>query len=72
MNDIVPLQRGSFGSLSEADVAFFRSILPDGERVVTEEAALDAVNVDWLKMVRGQSKLLLRPRSTQEVSQILR
>jgi len=57
--------------VTDSDVSFFRSLLPDGERVVTEEAALEAVNVDWLKMVRGQSTLLLRPRNTQEVSNIL-
>ena len=66
------VRRGNFGRVEDADVAFFRRLLPDGERVVTEEAALEGVNIDWLRMVRGQSKLLLKPRTTQEVAAILR
>ena len=66
------VRRGAFGRLEDADVAFFRRLLPDGERVVTDETALEGVNVDWLRMVRGQSKLLLKPRSTDEVAAILR
>ena len=37
-----------------------------------QESALEAVNVDWLRMVKGQSKLLLKPRKTEEVAEILR
>ena len=66
------VRRGSFGRLEDADVAFFRRLLPDGERVITDETALEGVNVDWLRMVRGQSKLLLKPRTTDEVAAILR
>ena len=32
---------------------------------------LQGYNTDWLKTVRGQSKIVLRPKSTQEVSAIV-
>ena len=43
----------------------------EGERVVTDAAAVAPYNVDWLYNLRGQSQLVLRPRTTREVSQIL-
>lgn len=65
------------GKLTELDIQEFHSILSDnsggegGERVVTDPATIAPHNVDWLHNLRGQSQLLLRPRTTQEVSQIL-
>ena len=66
--------------LTELDIQEFRSILSSpggdeggggGERVVTDPATIAPHNVDWLHNLRGQSRLLLRPRTTQEVSRIL-
>lgn len=56
--------------LTEKDVQYFRSILGDNG-VVTDAKALEPLNEDWLGAYRGQSKLALFPRSTQQVSQIL-
>lgn len=63
--------------LTELDIQEFRSILSDnsggegGERVVTDPATIAPHNVDWLHNLRGEGQLLLRPRTTQEVSQVL-
>ena len=38
---------------------------------MTDPATIAPHNVDWLHNVRGQSALLLRPRTTHEVSRIL-
>lgn len=67
--------------LTELDIQEFHTILSGssggkdvsevGERVVTDPATIEPHNIDWLLSVRGQSQLLLRPRTTQEVSQIL-
>ena len=66
--------------LTELDVQEFRSILScegsgrdgeGGERVVTDPATIAPHNTDWLHSLRGQSQMMLRPRTTQEVSQIL-
>lgn len=59
-----------FSRITQEDLAFFRKILPD--RVITDPDLLESSNVDWLKTVRGFSELLLRPQTTEEVSQILK
>nr|XP_023396079.1 D-2-hydroxyglutarate dehydrogenase, mitochondrial [Loxodonta africana] len=65
-----PVRRLPFAVVSEEDLATFEGILPG--RVVTSPEELAAVNVDWLRTVRGCSKVLLKPQTTEEVSQILR
>uniref|UniRef100_A0A8C9JSK3 D-2-hydroxyglutarate dehydrogenase, mitochondrial n=1 Tax=Panthera tigris altaica TaxID=74533 RepID=A0A8C9JSK3_PANTA len=59
-----------FSVVSGEDLAAFERIVPG--RVITDPEVLEASNVDWLRMVRGSSVLLLRPRTTEEVSHILR
>lgn len=41
-------------------------------RVITELADIEPLNIDFLSAVRGQSQLLLKPKTTEEVSAILR
>ncbi|NXL53672.1 D2HDH protein, partial [Podilymbus podiceps] len=64
------VQRLPFSRLSDSDVAFFERVMPG--RVVTNPEELKPFNVDWLKSVRGCSKLMLKPQTTAEVSQVLR
>ncbi|GAB2279508.1 D-2-hydroxyglutarate dehydrogenase, mitochondrial [Dionaea muscipula] len=61
----------AFSKINEDDVAYFRSVLGEND-VVQEEDRLEAANTDWLHKYKGSSKLLLQPRSTEEVSQILK
>ncbi|XP_008048023.1 D-2-hydroxyglutarate dehydrogenase, mitochondrial [Carlito syrichta] len=68
--DRYPVQRLPFSVVSEEDLATFERIIPG--RVITDPEELEAPNVDWLRTVRGCSKVLLRPRTTEEVSCILR
>ncbi|KAK7473304.1 hypothetical protein BaRGS_00035436 [Batillaria attramentaria] len=63
------LQRGPFATLTDADVTSFERIVSG--RVITEPSELDGYNTDWLRTVRGSSKLLLRPKTTEEVAAIL-
>ncbi|NP_001408165.1 D-2-hydroxyglutarate dehydrogenase, mitochondrial isoform 4 precursor [Mus musculus] len=65
-----PVQRLPFSTVSEEDLAAFECIIPG--RVITDPEQLQTCNVDWLKTVRGCSKVLLRPQTSEEVSQILR
>jgi D-2-hydroxyglutarate dehydrogenase len=39
--------------------------------VITDQNILEAQNTDWTKKYKGRSQLLLRPKTTQEVSSIL-
>ncbi|XP_060623955.2 D-2-hydroxyglutarate dehydrogenase, mitochondrial isoform X2 [Anolis sagrei] len=64
------VQRLPFAHVSEADLSFFEHLMPG--RVVTDVDELELFNVDWLKSVRGCSKVLLKPQTTVEVSEILR
>jgi len=57
--------------LTEEDIAFFRSVLTDAG-VETSPDALDALNVDWLRKYRGQARIALKPKTTAEVSAVLR
>uniref|UniRef100_A0A8C6D200 D-2-hydroxyglutarate dehydrogenase, mitochondrial n=1 Tax=Moschus moschiferus TaxID=68415 RepID=A0A8C6D200_MOSMO len=65
-----PVRRLPFSVVSEDDLATLEQIVPG--RVITDPEELEAPNVDWLRTVRGSSKVLLRPRTTQEVAHILR
>ncbi|XP_068136703.1 D-2-hydroxyglutarate dehydrogenase, mitochondrial [Hyperolius riggenbachi] len=64
------VSRLSFSEVTAQDVSHFQTLLPG--RVVTDEGDLRFHNIDWLKTVRGHSKILLKPRNTEEVSQILK
>lgn len=65
-----PVQRLPFSVVSEEDLAAFERIIPG--RVITDPEELEVANVDWLRTVRGCSKVMLRPQTTEEVSCILR
>jgi len=57
--------------LTEEDIAFFRSVLTDAGVEMSPDA-LDALNVDWLRKYRGQARVALKPKTTAEVSAVLR
>ena len=47
----------------------FKGMLLDETKDVSE---LDAYNVDWMRTVRGQARVVLRPSTTEQVSAVLR
>nr|GMD53355.1 D-2-hydroxyglutarate dehydrogenase, mitochondrial isoform X1 [Ipomoea batatas] len=71
-SDSTVIQRNpKFSTINPDDISYFKKIL--GERgVVEDEDTLNAVNMDWMRKYKGASKLMLQPRSTEEVSQILK
>ncbi|KAG8287826.1 D-2-hydroxyglutarate dehydrogenase, mitochondrial, partial [Homalodisca vitripennis] len=69
--DVYPVKRGNFAVLNDSHVQQFESILGK-ERVLTDPDELDSYNVDWIKMVRGYSSVVLKPKTTEEVSAILK
>ncbi|XP_071999287.1 D-2-hydroxyglutarate dehydrogenase, mitochondrial isoform X1 [Engystomops pustulosus] len=64
------VSRLPFSEVSVEDIRHFQKIIPG--RVITDESDLKAHNIDWLRTVRGHSKVLLKPRTTEEVSKILK
>ncbi|KYN30873.1 D-2-hydroxyglutarate dehydrogenase, mitochondrial [Trachymyrmex septentrionalis] len=63
-------QRGPYATVMDADVCFFESLL--GSRLITDPHECESYNIDFAKTVRGASKLVLKPTSTEEVSAILK
>ncbi|XP_043286112.1 D-2-hydroxyglutarate dehydrogenase, mitochondrial [Venturia canescens] len=65
------IERGPYATLNEAHLQFFKNTLDDN-RVITDPEECESYNVDWIKMVRGNSRLVLKPKTTEEVSKILK
>lgn len=61
----------SFSKIEARDILHFQNILGE-KNVIQDKDELAAANLDWMGKYRGSSKLLLRPRNTEEVSQILK
>lgn len=69
--DVYDVKRGNFGVLKDSHVTAFEKILGK-DRVLTDTSDVEPYNVDWIKMVRGCSSLVLKPKTTEEVSAILK
>ncbi|XP_071946009.1 D-2-hydroxyglutarate dehydrogenase, mitochondrial-like isoform X2 [Antedon mediterranea] len=68
--DMYPgLKRGPYAALSDADATFFEDLLPG--RVITCPSELLGHNTDWMNICRGSSQIMLKPKTTNEVSKIL-
>ncbi|XP_064212864.1 D-2-hydroxyglutarate dehydrogenase, mitochondrial isoform X1 [Tribolium castaneum] len=69
--DRYPLvKRGGFAKLDQNHLRFFRELLGEN-RVLTDPSDCEIYNVDWNRNVRGYSECILKPKTTQEVSQVL-
>lgn len=62
------LERQKFNKLEEADITHFKSIIHQDD-VLTSD--LEFYNTDWLRKYKGNSCLVLRPKTTEQVSKIL-
>lgn len=63
-------RRDDLSKVTEKDIEHFKTFL--GERVVTDPDELEPHNRDWLSLVKGMSPVMLKPKTTEEVSQILK
>lgn len=64
-------RRTDLSRVNEQDLALFRQTLGEGA-VVTDEGVLQEHNVCWLGKFQGSSGLVLRPKTTEEVSKVLK
>jgi D-lactate dehydrogenase (cytochrome) len=53
-------------------VDHFKSIVGEGGMIHDNEDDLFIYNTDWMNKYRGKSKLVLKPKTTQQVSDILK
>ncbi|XP_027906818.1 D-2-hydroxyglutarate dehydrogenase, mitochondrial [Vigna unguiculata] len=60
-----------FSKFNDDDVRYFEGIL-GSKNVIQDEDKLATSNTDWMHKYKGSSKLLLQPRTTDEVAQILK
>ena len=67
----VDIQRNpGFGQLGQDDVTFFTSCVgPSG--VLQDPDVLQGYNRDWIKKYEGHSQVVVRPKTTEQVSQLL-
>lgn len=65
------MTRKSFAAVSDADVSHFEKAI-GSKYVVTDSEELIQHNVDFLKAVRGNSKVVLKPGTTEELSEIMK
>lgn len=62
-----------FATLSETDINFFHSIIDNPDNNILQDPDdLEKYNVDWLKIVRGNSQIVLKPKTTEQISKILK
>jgi hypothetical protein len=65
-------------SVTEQDVEHFAKILPKSSILSTfapssvDAAELDAYNKDWMDKYHGKSKVVLRPKTAEQVSEIMK
>ncbi|KAJ2938222.1 hypothetical protein O0L34_g17559 [Tuta absoluta] len=64
------VKRKEFGKVEATDVDYFKTVLSE-QQVLTDESDVLPFNIDWIKNCRGQSRVVLKPKTTEEVSQIL-
>ena len=62
-------ERGNFKKLEISDIDHFKSILPEDDVLTTD---LEFYNTDWLRKYKGNSSLVVRPKTTEQVSKILK
>lgn len=63
-------RREDLAKVTDEDIIYFQQLLPN--RVVTDPDELCNSNKDWLNLVRGMSRVMLKPKTTAEVSQIMK
>ncbi|KAK6347105.1 hypothetical protein TWF696_007184 [Orbilia brochopaga] len=64
-----------FSQLTREDVDHFKGILSSPSSVVYAEddaSELEGFNTDWVRKYRGKSQLVLKPKTVEEVSEILK
>ncbi|XP_058976930.1 D-2-hydroxyglutarate dehydrogenase, mitochondrial [Musca domestica] len=66
------IKRGNYAELNGKDVSFFESLIGPTNILQDSTDDLQGYNVDFLRSVRGRSQLVLKPGSTQEISEILK
>ena len=68
---LVEKRNPNFATLNDRDLNFFE-LLIGKNRTITDSNTLNAYNSDWLRTCKGNSKLTLLPKTTDELSAIIK
>ncbi|GLV38636.1 D-2-hydroxyglutaric acid dehydrogenase [Carabus blaptoides fortunei] len=68
--DKFAIKRGNFNNVNETHISYFKNIVGESG-VLTNSDDLEQYNEYWFKHFKGSSKIVLKPKSTDEVSKIL-
>lgn len=60
-----------FKKLDDEDIKYFTSVLNNVNDIITDEQDLLFYNEDWMRKYKGQSQLVLKPRTTEQVLEII-
>ena len=71
-SSIIPPKNSKFSALSDKDLSFFEGVVDRQGGMVTDSDDLLKYNQDWSKKFTGQGKIVLRPKTTDEVSALLK
>jgi len=63
-------ERKNFHVVNDSDIAYFNSVLKSP--AIINKSDMEPYNKDWLSTYKGNSSIVLRPQSTEEVSQVLK
>ncbi|XP_074041642.1 D-2-hydroxyglutarate dehydrogenase, mitochondrial isoform X2 [Leptinotarsa decemlineata] len=69
--NIYNVNRRNFNKLEARHFQFFKDIL-GGERMITDQEEMRSYNEEWMRCVKGISSMALKPKTTEEVSKILK
>jgi FAD/FMN-containing dehydrogenase len=65
------IQRKNFKKIEQDDLNYLTTILPK-EDILTSQSDLEYYNTDWLKKYKGDSPCVLKPKTTEQISKILK
>ncbi|XP_021704452.1 D-2-hydroxyglutarate dehydrogenase, mitochondrial isoform X2 [Aedes aegypti] len=69
--DNFQIKRGSYATVGDADIKHFENILPNGNQILLGLDETAGYNRDYFNYVLGLGEVVLRPRTTAQVSAIL-
>jgi hypothetical protein len=66
-------RKNKFSKVSLEDIEYFKNILGNDEVIInnSDPELFQSYNIDWMHKYHGKGSLVLRPKNTQQVSQIL-
>ncbi|XP_057652269.1 D-2-hydroxyglutarate dehydrogenase, mitochondrial-like isoform X2 [Diorhabda carinulata] len=68
--NVFDVSRGNYNYINDGHIDYFRRVLGTN-RVITNPEDAEKYNVDWFSQVRESSNLVVKPKTTEEVSKIL-